>query len=193
VTQEEAEVYGCHMFASRLFIEWKNNWYNQVEGQRRDQRQHSNLYNIAFEFKSLKNLMLPSSEVDPYLVDILPYGAPTHKDTEEINRVTRMINRVPESEHRMCPASDDEDGDYLNYTEEHNCFWTISDADPLDDATWIRRKQGIFAFMDKDAYDNLPTFVDDVDVHEKEHFLDWVEEGEEPESTNNMKDTHGCL
>jgi hypothetical protein len=30
-----------------------------------------------------------------------------------------MINRVPESEHGLCPASDDEDGDDLNLTEEH--------------------------------------------------------------------------
>jgi hypothetical protein len=56
------------------------------------------------------------------MVDILPYGAPTDEDTEESNHVTRMINRVPESEHRLCPASDDKDGYDLNLTEEHDCF-----------------------------------------------------------------------
>jgi hypothetical protein len=47
--------------------------------------------------------------------------------------------------------------------------------------------------MEQDAYDDLPTLVDDYDVHEKEYPLDWVEEGEVPEPTNKMKDVYGCL
>jgi hypothetical protein len=81
----------------------------------------------------------------------------------------------------------------LNLTGENICFRIISDADPLDDATWIRRKQGNFSFVDQYAYDDLPALVDDTDVHDKECPLDWVEESEVPEPTDNMKDTPGCL
>jgi hypothetical protein len=79
--------------------------------------------------------MLPANEVDSYLVAIVPYGAPADENIDESNHVTLMINRVPESEYGMCPASDEEDGYDLNLTEEHDCSRTISDADPLDDAT----------------------------------------------------------
>jgi hypothetical protein len=133
----------------------------------RSHHQQSNSYNIAFEFKSFKIFMLPANEVDPYMVAILPYVAATHEENEESNRVTRMINRVPESEHGLCPASDDEDGDDLNLTEAHDCFRTISDDDTLDDAAWIRRKQVNFAFMDQDSYDDLPTLMDNDDLHKK--------------------------
>jgi hypothetical protein len=66
----------------------------------------------------------------------------------------------------LCPDSDDEGGNELNLTEESDYVRIISDADPLDDATWIRRKQINFAFMDQDLYDDLPTLVDDSNVHD---------------------------
>jgi hypothetical protein len=99
-------------------------------------------------------------------------GAPAHEDIEDRN---------------------DEYGDDFILTEENDCFRIISDADPLDDATWNRRKQGNFAFMDQDSYDDLRMLVDDADVHEKEYSLDWVEEGEVPDPTDKMNDTPGCL
>jgi hypothetical protein len=62
-------------------------------------------------------------------------------------------------------------------TGENICFRIILDGDPLDDATWIRMKQGNFSFVDQYAYGDLPTLVDDAEVHEKEYSLGWVAGG----------------
>jgi hypothetical protein len=59
-----------------------------------------------------------------------------------------MITRVPESDLGHCPESDDESGDDFDLTEESGCVRIISDPDPLDDATWNRKKHGNFAVMD---------------------------------------------
>jgi hypothetical protein len=67
--------------------------------QRRGQRQNSNLYNIEFECKTFKNLMLPADEVHPYAQQI--------DFMDESNRITRMINHVPESDLGPCPESGD--------------------------------------------------------------------------------------
>jgi hypothetical protein len=132
-----------------------------------DQRQHSNLYNIEFECKTFKNLMLPADEVHPYLVGVVGAGAQQSDLMGDSNRITRMINHVLESDLGPCPESDDAGGDDLDLTAESDCVWIISDSDPLDDATWNRKKNGKFSFMDQDAYDDLPTLVGDADVHEK--------------------------
>jgi hypothetical protein len=158
----------------------------------RGQRQHSNSYNIEFQFKTYKSIMLPADEVHPYLDGIPATGPPT-EGVDDSDRITLMINRIPDSELGLCPDSDDERGIGLDLTEESDCVRIISDADPFDDATWIRRRQGNVAFIDQDTYDDLPMLVDDVCVHEKEYMLDWEEEGELPKPTENMKDTPGCL
>jgi hypothetical protein len=57
--------------------------------------------------------------------------------------------------------------DNFNLTEQSDYVRIISDSDPLYYATWNSNKHGNFTFMDQDAYDDLPTLVDDADVHEK--------------------------
>jgi hypothetical protein len=112
---------------------------------------------------------------------------------DDSNRITLMINHVPESDFGPCPENDDEGGDDIDLTAESDCVCIISDYDQLDDANWNRKKHGNFTFMYQDAYDDLPTLVDDDDVHQNEYTLDWVEEGETPEPTDKMADTPGSL
>jgi hypothetical protein len=139
-----------------VFSEWKNNWHNQAKGASISTTIRTTL---LLNLNCSRTSCLPVNEVYPYLVAIVPTGEPSHKEIEDKNRATRVIKRVPESEHGLCPGSDDENGDDLNLTEEHDCYQTISYADPLDDITWIWRKQGNFAFMDQDAYGrDIPPF-----------------------------------
>jgi hypothetical protein len=65
---------------------------------RRGQRQHSNSYNIEFEFKTFKNLMFPADKVHPYLVGAVLAGAHQIDVMDDSNRITRKINHVPESD-----------------------------------------------------------------------------------------------
>jgi hypothetical protein len=111
--------------------------------------------------------MLPSDEVHPYLVDVVLAGAQQSELVYDNKRITRMINRVLESDIGPCTGSDDEGGDDFDLTEESDGARIIYDSDHLDDATWNRKKHGNLAFMDQDAYCDLPTLVDDADVHEK--------------------------
>jgi hypothetical protein len=90
--------------------------------------------------------MLPADGVHPYLVDVLATGPPP-EGVDDSDRITGMINHVPDCELVLCPDSDDEGGIDFDLTEKSDCAWIISDADPLDDATWTRRKQDNFAFM----------------------------------------------
>jgi hypothetical protein len=137
--------------------------------------------------------MLPANEVlHPYMADVLP-TVPPKQGVDDSDRITHMINHVPDSELGTCPKSDDEVGNDLDLTGESDWVRIISDADPLDDTTWIRRKQGNFSFMDQDTYGDLPTLLDDVDVHVKEYSLHWEEEGKVPKPTVKMKDTPKCL
>jgi hypothetical protein len=127
--------------------------------------------------------MVPVDEVHPYVVDAILAGAQQSDLLDDSNRITRMINHVPESDLGPCPESDDEGGDDFDLTEESDCVRIISDSDPLDD----------LAFMDQDAYDDLPALVDDAYVHEKDYLLDWVEEVETPEPTDKITETPGSL
>jgi hypothetical protein len=123
--------------------------------------------------------MFSADEVHPYLVDVQATDPPP-EGVDDSDQITCMISSIPDSELGLCPDSDDEGGVGLDLTEESDCVRIISDADPLDDATWVRKKQDIFSFMDQDTYDDLPTLVDNADVHEKEYTLDWEEKGELP-------------
>jgi hypothetical protein len=108
--------------------------------------------------------MVPADEVHPYLVGPVVAGAQQSDLMDDSSHITQMINHAPESDLGPCPESDDDGGDGLNLTTESGCVWIISDSDPLEDATWSIKKHGNFAFMDQDAYDDLPTLVDYVDV-----------------------------
>jgi hypothetical protein len=86
--------------------------------------------------------MLSANEVHPYLVDALATSPPLEGDKDS-DRITCMINRVPDSEIGLCSDSNDEGGFDLELTEESECVWIILDADPFDDAIWIRKSNTV--------------------------------------------------
>jgi hypothetical protein len=125
------------------------------------------VYNVDFQLKTYKSIMLPVDEVHPYLVDV-PETGPPLEGVDDIDQITRIINCIPDSEISVCPDSDDEGGVDLDLTEESDRVRIILDADPSDDHTWSRSKQGNYAFMDPDLYHDLLMLVDDAEVQEKE-------------------------
>jgi hypothetical protein len=105
----------------------------------------------------------------------------------DMNRTSLLLQRVPKSEQRVCPYSDDE-GVNVDLSNEDDCVKIIADSDNF---TWNRRKQGDFAFMEQDFEDEAPALPDNEVT--KDLTLDWVEESCLPEPTNKMKNTPGGL
>jgi hypothetical protein len=61
----------------------------------RGQRRHSNQYNIEFEFKTFKNIMLPADEVHLYLVGAVLAGAQQSGLVDDSNLIPHNSNDNP--------------------------------------------------------------------------------------------------
>jgi hypothetical protein len=105
----------------------------------------------------------------------------------DMNRTSRLLQRVPNSEHGVCPESDDE-GVNVDLSKEYDWVKIVADSDNF---TWNRLKQGGFAFTEQD-FEYEAADVPDDEVT-KYLTLDWFEGGCFPEPTNKMKDTPGGL
>jgi hypothetical protein len=146
-------------------------------------QQHASPYHIEFGFKKM---MLPIAEVMPLIIDeYTGVGAPT--DENDSNRTSCLLHRVPDSEQRVFPDSDD-GGINVDLSNEEDCVKSIAGADNF---TWNRQKQGEFTFTDQDNEDDVPSLADDEVT--KDLTLEWVEEGNLPKPTDKMKDSPCCL
>jgi hypothetical protein len=105
----------------------------------------------------------------------------------DMNRKSRLLQQVPDSEQGVCPESDAE-GVNVDLSNGDDCVKIIANSENF---TWNRRKQGGFAFMEQDFEDESPAVTDDEVT--KYLTLDWVEGGCLPEPTDKMKDTSGGL
>jgi hypothetical protein len=130
--------------------------------------------------------MLPVTDVLPFLVDS-DTGLEPSMDEMDMNRMSRLLQRVPDSDQGVYPESDDE-GVNVDLSNEDDCVKIISN---LDNFTWNRRKQGEFSFIEQDFEDEAPAVPEDEVTTDLT--LDWVEGGCLPEPTDKMKDTPGDL
>jgi hypothetical protein len=134
----------------------------------------------------MSSSMLPVTDVVPCLVDS-DTGLEPSMDEMDMNLMSHLLQRVPDSEQGVYPDSDDDDVN-VDLLNGDDCVKIIADSENF---TWNRRKQGDFAFMEQDFEDEAPAVPDDEVT--KELTLDWVEGGCLPELTDKMKDTSGGL
>jgi hypothetical protein len=114
--------------------------------------------------------MLPVTDVVPFLV-YSDTGLEPSTDEMDMNYMSRLLQRVPDSEQGVCPDSDDE-GVNVDLSNEDDCVKIIADSGNF---TWNRRKQGDFASMEQDFEYEDPAVPDDKVT--KYFTLDWVEGG----------------
>jgi hypothetical protein len=74
----------------------------------------------------------------------------------DMNRTSLLLQRVPKSEQRVCPYSDDE-GVNVDLSNEDDCVKIIAYSDNLTRNRW---NQGDFAFMEQDFKDEAPDVPD---------------------------------
>jgi hypothetical protein len=153
---------------------------------RRGQRQHSSSYNVEFKCRIFKSLMLPVTDVVPFLVDSDTGLEPSTAEMDT-NPTSRLLQRVTESEQGVCPGSDNE-GVNVDLSNEDECVKIIADSDNF---TWNRRKQGDSAFMEQCFEDEAPAVLNGEVT--KDITLDWIEGGCLPEPPEKMKHTPGSL
>jgi hypothetical protein len=123
---------------------------------RRGQRPHSSSFNVEFKCRIFKSLMLPVTDVVPFLVDS-DTGLEPSTDDMDMNRTSRLLQRFPDSEQGVCPDSDDE-GVNVDLSNVDDCVKIIADSDNF---TWNKRKQGDFACMEQDFEDEARAVPDD--------------------------------
>jgi hypothetical protein len=93
-------------------------------------------------------MMLPVTDVVFFLIDS-DTGLEPSTDEMDMNRMSRLLQRVPDSQQGVCPESDDE-GVNVDLSNEDDCVKIIADSENF---TWNRRKQGDFSFMEQDFED----------------------------------------